>query len=114
MYYILYYTILLDKFQDIVEELTTNELDQAVEIIRSRAAMLDKQKVARLQVGQNVMFRTRNRGDKYGTIEKVMRKRVKVRVVSETSADGHDHGFYIRPKDGELWTVNAGWVIPLE
>ena len=105
---------LLDKFQDIVEELTTNELDQAFEIIRSRAAMLDKQKVERLHVGQSVMFRTRNRGDKYGTIERVMRKRVKVRVMSETSADGHDHGFYVRPKDGELWTVNAGWVIPLE
>ena len=107
-------TELLDKFQDIVEELTTNEMDQAVEILRSKASMLDKEKVQRLQVGQTVMFRTRTRGDKYGTIEKVMRKRVKVRVLSETSADGHDHGFVIRPEDGELWTVNAGWVTVLE
>ena len=104
---------LLDKYQDIVEELTTNELDQAFEIIRSRAAMLDNQKIQRLHVGQRVMFRTRNRGDKYGTIEKVMRKRVKVRVTSETSVDGHDHGSYIRKQDGELWTVNAGWVTVL-
>ena len=104
---------LLDKFQDIVEELTTNELDQAFEIIRSRAAKLDKEQVRGLHVGQSVMFRTRNRGDKYGRIEKVMRKRVKVRVTSETSLDGHDHGFYIRPEDGELWTVNAGWVTVL-
>ena len=106
-------TELLDKFQDIVEELTTNELDQAFEIIRSRAAYLDKEQVRGLHVGQSVMFRTRNRGDKYGRIEKVMRKRVKVRVTSETSADGHNHGFYIRPEDGELWTVNAGWVTVL-
>ena len=105
---------LLDKFQDIVEELTTNELDQAYEIIRSRAAMLDKQKVERLHVGQPVMFRTRNRGDKYGTIEKVMRKRVKVRVTSDTSADGHNHGFVTQYGQGQLWTVNAGWVIPLD
>ena len=77
-------------------------------------SMLDKEKVQRLQVGQQVMFRTRNRGEKYGTIEKIMRKRVKVRVVSESSNDGQDHGFYVRNKDGVLWTVNAGWVIPLE
>tara|TARA_Y100000593_G_scaffold54135_1_gene101256 strand:+ start:302 stop:640 length:339 start_codon:yes stop_codon:yes gene_type:complete len=107
-------TELLDKFQDIVEELTTNELDQAFEIIRSKAAMLDKEKVARLHVGQPVMFRTRNRGDKYGTIEKVMRKRVKVRVTSHTCADGVNHGFVTKHNNGELWTVNAGWVTVLE
>ena len=107
-------TKLLDKFQDIVEELTTNELDQAFEIIRSKAAMLDKEIVERLHVGQPVMFRTRNRGDKYGTIEKVMRKRVKVRVTSHTCADGVNHGFVTKHGTGELWTVNAGWVTILE
>ena len=105
---------LLDKYQDIVEELTTNELDQAFEIIRSRAAMLDNQKIQRLHVGQRVMFRTRNRGDKYGTIEKVMRKRVKVRVTSEVSEDRKESGFYTPLATGQLWTVNAGWVIPLD
>ncbi len=105
---------ILDKFQDVVEELTTNELDQAYMIIRSRAAVLDNEKVERLQIGQPVMFRTRNRGEKYGTIEKVMRKRVKVRVTSHTCADGVNHGFVTKHGTGELWTVNAGWVIPLE
>ena len=95
---------LLAKFADIVEELTTQELDEAWAIFLSQTKALSNDVIRTLQVGQPVMFRTRNRGDKYGTIEKVMRKRVKVRCQTPP-INGVSHG------KGELWTVNAGWVI---
>jgi accessory colonization factor AcfC len=99
---------LLAKFADIVEELTTQELDEAWAILQSHSKAISTQKIRTLHVGQPVMFRTRNRGDKYGTIEKVMRKRVKVRVTID------DHGFHTRYSNGELWTVQAAYIIPLE
>jgi hypothetical protein len=105
---------LLAKFADIVEELTTQELDEAWAILRSHARAITNETIRTLRVGQPVMFRTQNRGDKYGTIEKVMRKRVKVRVTSDSSRDGHDHGFHTKYSNGELWTVQAGYIIPLE
>jgi hypothetical protein len=105
---------LLARFADIVEELTTQELDEAWAILSSHAKAMSNEVIRTLQIGQPVMFRTKNRGDKYGTIEKVMRKRVKVRVTSESSRDGHDHGFYTRYSNGELWTVQAAYIIPLE
>jgi hypothetical protein len=105
---------LLAKFADIVEELTTQELDEAWAIMQSHARAITNEKISTLRVGQPVMFRTRNRGDKYGTIEKVMRKRVKVRVTSDQSRDGHDSGFHTRYSNGELWTVQAAYIIPLE
>ena len=104
----------LARFADIVEELTTQELDEAYAIMSSHARTISKDVIRSFTVGQPVMFRTRNRGDKYGTIEKIMRKRVKVRVTSESSRDGHDHGFYTRYSNGELWTVSAADIIPLE
>ena len=105
---------LLARFADIVEELTTQELDEAWAIFLSHTKAMSNDKIHTLSVGQPVMFRTRNRGDKYGTIEKVMRKRVKVRVTSDSSRDGHDHGFHTKYSNGELWTVQAAYVIPLE
>jgi hypothetical protein len=105
---------LLSRFSDIVEELTTQELDEAWAIFLSQTKAMSNEVIRTLQVGQPVMFRTRNRGDKYGTIEKVMRKRVKVRVTSDSSRDGNNHGFYTRHSNGELWTVQAAYIIPLE
>ena len=105
---------LLARFADIVEELTTQELDEAWAIFLSQTKAMSNEVIRTLQVGQPVMFRTRNRGDKYGTIEKVMRKRVKVRVTSGNSRDRNNHGFYTRQSNGELWTVQAAYIIPLE
>ena len=105
---------LLARFADIVEELTTQELDEAWAIFLSQTRALSQDVIRTLQVGQPVMFRTKNRGDKYGTIEKVMRKRVKVRVTSDSSRDRNNHGFYTRQSNGELWTVQAAYIIPLE
>jgi hypothetical protein len=105
---------LLSRFSDIVEELTTQELDEAWAIFLSQTKAMSNEVIRTLQVGQPVMFRTRNRGDKYGTIEKVMRKRVKVRVTSDVSQDRKESGFYTSMATGELWTVQAAYIIPME
>ena len=104
----------LARFADIVEEITANEISEAYGIMHSHNRYLSGETIRTLTVGQPVMFVTRNRGNKYGKIEKVMRKRVKVRVTSGNSRDRNNHGFYTRQSNGELWTVQAAYIIPLE
>ena len=104
----------LARFADIVEEITANEISEAYGIMHSHNRYLSGETIRTLTVGQPGMFVTRNRGNKYGKIEKVMRKRVKVRVTSDSSKDGHDSGFYTRYSTGELWTVSASHIISLE
>lgn len=104
--------ILMD-FQDIVQELTANELNEAWAILVSHRRALDKEKINNLRIGQQVLFRTQNRGEKIGFIEKIMKRRVKVRVPNGTYSISETTG-KLFAEDSVLWTVNAGWIISME
>jgi hypothetical protein len=104
----------LDKFQDVVEELTTNELEEAWKILVSRRKALDSERIRNFSKGEKVYFYKKNGERVDGEVEKVMRTRLKVRVWEDKE---HIRSFTHEGKTMHLgrgrsvvWTVNAGWV----